>query len=149
LPLGGQQCAVNVAPGGAAKQLGRRGIDLVGDFGGNGRMHRNGRCASRHYQIVVVGGRQQRRLGIGRSDLDVQRGEGSPDLVDVQKIRRCQKPITPASHALERQTGGFRLLQELRNTGARPSDRRGEILTGVECAVGKLAQQREPKRSKH
>ena len=69
--------------------------------------------------------------------------------VAIEKVGRVEQPIAAAADALERESGGLGLLQHLRDAGARQPDRGGEILAGVEGAVGKLAQQRESERSEH
>ncbi len=75
--------------------------------------------------------------------------ERRADGCGVQEIGGGEQPIAAAADALERKTGRFGLLQQLRNAGARQPHRRGEIFAGVEGAVRKLAQQRETQRSKH
>ena len=57
--------------------------------------------------------------------------------------------VSAAADAFQRQTSGLSLLEELRNACARHPHRRGEVFTGMEGAVGKLAQERESERSEH
>ena len=67
----------------------------------------------------------------------------------IEKIGRGDQPIAPTANALERKPGGLGLTQQLRNAGARQPHLRGEVFTGMESAVRKLAQQGESERSKH
>ena len=67
----------------------------------------------------------------------------------VEEIGRREQAVAAAAHALQRQPCRFRLLEQLRDAGARQPHRRGEVFAGVEGAVRKLAQQRESKRSEH
>ena len=112
-------------------------------------MQRNVRKAARTDQIVVVGRGKERGLGIRRRDLDVEGLERSADFLDVEEVGRGEQPIASTAHALERETRRFRLLEKLRNPGARQPHRRGKVFARVESAIGKLAQKREAKRSKH
>ena len=140
---------MDVAARRAAQQLGRRGIELVDDFDHQRRATWNaGRDAGREPEVVVVGGKHH-RPSIGVGNLDIEIGQRGADRIDVEKIGGCQQAITAAADTLQRQPGGFRLLQKLRHAGARQPHRRGEVFARVECAVGKLAQKRESKRSKH
>ena len=85
----------------------------------------------------------------GWRHFDVDAAQRRTHGVGIEKIRRGEKPVAAAADALERQSGGFGLLEKLRDAGAREPHRRGEVFAGVEGAVRKLAQQRESKRSEH
>ena len=69
-------------------------------------------------------------------------GEGtSGELVsprDREYIARAGRPET--AHALQRQPGRFRLLEQLGNAGTRKPHGRGEIFARMEGAIRKLAQ---------
>ena len=106
----------------AAKEVGRRGADLVDHLDVQRREHRS----------------------LARDV--VQR---PADLVGVEEVGRCREAIAEPPHAFQRQPGRLRLLQKLRNAGASEPDRRGQVFAGMERAVGKLAQKRESKRSEH
>jgi hypothetical protein len=114
--------SVDVAALRPAKELGRGGADLVDDLDVQRRKHRS-----------LAG--------------DVV--QEPADLVGVEEVGRCREAISEPPHAFQRQPGRLRLLQKLRNAGAREPHRRSQVFAGVECAVSKLAQERESKRSEH
>ena len=70
-------------------------------------------------------------------------------LLRVQEIRRLEQPVAAALDPLEREAGRPGILQHLRNARARQPDLGGKVLAGMELSIGKLAQQRESKRSEH
>jgi hypothetical protein len=61
---------------------------------------------------------------------------------------RC-RIAAAALDPLQREPRSLGLLQNLRHAGARQPDLGGQIFAGMKVAVGELAQQCEPKRSKH
>ncbi len=67
----------------------------------------------------------------------------------VEKIGRLEQPVAAALDPLEGEARGVGILQDLRNAGARQPHLGGEVLTGMELSIGKLAQQRESERSEH
>ena len=67
----------------------------------------------------------------------------------VQKFGRLEQSVAAALDPLEGQAGRAGILQHLRNPGTGQAHRGGEILTRMELPIGKLAQQRESKRSEH
>ena len=140
---------MDVAARRAAQELARRRIDLVDDL----EMDRRRRKDFRHRlhageADVVVELRSQRRQAVARErhavvDKRLAHFDG------VEEIGRRDEPVPPAAYALEREPGGLGLAQELRDARTRQPHLRGEIFTGMERAIRKLAQQRETKRSKH
>ena len=77
------------------------------------------------------------------------RCDGRPDLLGVEEIGRAEQPVAAPLDALESESRGLGILQDLRNAGAREPHRVGEVLARVEVAIGEMAQQRESERSKH
>ena len=122
LPFGGERDAVDVAPLRAAQQLGRRRVDLVDDLDGE---RRRGAVARESARCAAL------------------------DRVLVEEVGRFEEPITAPLDALEREPGRLGVLQHLRDAGAREPHLGGEVLAGVEGAIGELAQQRESERSEH
>jgi len=84
--------------------------------------------------------------GRGRSSDSVERR--AVTALPSRKFGGLQQPVAPALDPLQRQPCRLGVLQHLRNAGASEPHLRGEVLTGMEVAVGKLAQQRESERSK-
>ena len=72
-----------------------------------------------------------------------------PDFLRVQKFRRFEQPVAPALDPFERQSRRPGILQDLRDARARQPYLGGKVLAGMELSIGKLAQQRESKRSEH
>ena len=123
LPFGGQRDPVDVAPLRAPHELGGRRFDLVDDLDRD-RQRRAPRAAS-------------------------QLGEPCPDLLGIEEIGRFEQAVAAALDPLEGEAGRAGVLQDLRNPGARQPHLGGEVLTGMEFPIGKLAQQRESERSEH
>jgi hypothetical protein len=151
LPFGGEHGAVDVAARRAAKQLGRRRVELVGDLD----LQRRGRAVERRAVVAVqrqVFLDRHLRLGdrrAGLRDLRAELGERKPHGGGVEEIGGGLQAIAEPAHPLERKPGGLSLTQELRDTGARKPHLRGEVFARVEIAVRELAQQRETERSEH
>ena len=90
-----------------------------------------------------------RWIGAGSGTLVGKRGQARRHRLAVEEIGRLQQPVAAALDPLQRQSCGLGVLQHLRNAGASEPHLRGEVFTGMEVAIGKLAQQRESERSKH
>ena len=103
-------------------ELGGRGLDLVDDLD-----------------------RARQREFAPRGKLD----EPRLHLLGVEEIRRLQQPVAAALDPLQGKARRAGILQHLRDACARQPHLGGKILTGMELSIGKLAQQRESKRSEH
>ena len=123
LPFGGERDPMDVAALRPPHELGGRRLDLVDDLD---------------------------RAAAARSPLAVGKlGELRPHLLRIEELRRLEQPVAAALDPLQRQPGRPGVLQDLGNTGARQPHLGGKVLAGMELPIGKLAQQRESKRSEH
>ena len=122
LPFGRERHAVHVATLRPAHELGRGRLDLVDDLD-----------------------REGQRNGLGLRHL----GQPAADFLGVDEIGGFEQPIATALHPFEGEARAFGVLEDLGNPRPSQADFVGQILAGMEFSIGKLAQQRESKRSEH
>jgi len=151
LPFGGEHGTVNVTALAAAQQFGGCRIELVDqlDLQRGRRVVARGPLDSIEPQVVFD---DRRGLGRDRTGLGHPGAEFDQRLAHfagVEEIGRGNQPVASATNALEREPGGFGLLENLRHAGARQPHFGSQILAGVESAIRQLAEQRKTDRSKH